>query len=105
MAGLCEGGNEPPGSLKAICTGFLYEHVSFTFLTKEAMLGFLNLLARFEFTNLLCQGAELAREGWKAWGKRWFPVHNPPALNDVSVARTQSHKTDTEYKSPPLQSQ
>ncbi|KAJ4428155.1 hypothetical protein ANN_24170 [Periplaneta americana] len=48
---------------------------------------------------------ELAREGWKAWGKRWFPVHSPPALNDVSVARTQSHKTDTEYKSPPLPSQ
>ncbi|KAJ4447279.1 hypothetical protein ANN_09283 [Periplaneta americana] len=35
---------------------------------------------------------ELAREGWKAWGKRWFPIHSPPALNDVSVARTQSHK-------------
>ncbi|KAJ4436934.1 hypothetical protein ANN_17066 [Periplaneta americana] len=49
---------------------------------------------------------ELAREEWKAWLKSWFPVHIPlAALNDVSVARTQSHKTDTEYKSPPLSSQ
>ncbi|KAJ4446252.1 hypothetical protein ANN_12946 [Periplaneta americana] len=24
MAGLCEGGNEPPGSLKAMCHGSLY---------------------------------------------------------------------------------
>ncbi|KAJ4446560.1 hypothetical protein ANN_13257 [Periplaneta americana] len=45
---------------------------------------------------------ELAREGWKAWGKRWFPVHSPPALNDVSVACTQSHKTDTTNHLPYL---
>ncbi|KAJ4445889.1 hypothetical protein ANN_12575 [Periplaneta americana] len=38
-------------------------------------------------------------------GKALVPVHSAPALNYVSVARTQSQKTDTEYKSPPLPSQ
>ncbi|KAJ4446048.1 hypothetical protein ANN_12734 [Periplaneta americana] len=42
MAGLCEGGNEPPGSIKAICqwTAFAkraYPH-SWTFLLKKSQL-------------------------------------------------------------------
>ncbi|KAJ4431226.1 hypothetical protein ANN_19823, partial [Periplaneta americana] len=58
---------------------------------------------RDEVTRESRKDTELAREWCKAWGKRWFPVLSPPALNDVSVARTQSHKTDTEYKSLPYQ--
>ncbi|KAJ4434937.1 hypothetical protein ANN_23509 [Periplaneta americana] len=29
--------------------------------------------------------SELGKRGVEAWGKRWFPVHSPPALNDVAV--------------------
>ncbi|KAJ4446391.1 hypothetical protein ANN_13087 [Periplaneta americana] len=36
-------------------------------------------LSRFEKVR----DTELAREGWKAYGKRWFPVHSPLALIDV----------------------
>ncbi|KAJ4441793.1 hypothetical protein ANN_11651 [Periplaneta americana] len=55
MAGLCEGGNESPGSLKAWIQNW--------------------------------------REGVESMGKTLVPVHSPPVLNDVSVARTQSQKT------------